>query len=117
MLSLLLVAAFVCGALSSLIGLPPLVGYLVAGFALNGFGVQVGSELQVVADLGVTLLLFTIGLKLKLKSLTRPVVWVGATLHMLLTVILFGAGIAIVSMAGLSTFATLDIKTAKPRHL
>jgi hypothetical protein len=32
-----------------------------------------------IANAGVTLLLFTIGLKLKIKSLIRPEVWAGAT--------------------------------------
>ena len=70
-----IIAAFVFGAASSRIGLPPLVGYLLAGFALNGIGVEGGEILSKIADVGVTLLLFTIGLKLKLKGLARPEVW------------------------------------------
>jgi predicted Kef-type K+ transport protein len=111
MIPILVVAAFVCGALVSTIGLPPLVGYLVAGFALNGLEIQGDETLQTIADAGVTLLLFTIGLKLRLKSLTSPVIWAGATLHMLLTIIFFGAGIGILSVIGLAAFAALDIKT------
>ena len=57
-----IIAAFVFGAGSSRIGLPPLVGYLIAGFALNGIGVDGGEILSKIADIGVTLLLFTIGL-------------------------------------------------------
>ena len=67
-----IVAAFICGSVSSRIGLPPLVGYLLAGFLLNSFGVEGGGTLEKIADAGVTLLLFTIGLKLKLKSLAKP---------------------------------------------
>ena len=78
----LIVAAFVLGSLASRIGLPPLVGYLLAGFALNGLGVEPGEHLEVIANAGVTLLLFTIGLKLKLSDLASPVVWAGATVHM-----------------------------------
>lgn len=58
-----IVAAFIFGATSSRIGLPPLVGYLIAGFVLNGFGIEGSYTLGKIADTGVTLLLFTIGLK------------------------------------------------------
>ena len=87
------IAAFVFGVASARIGLPPLVGYLTAGFVLNSFGVQGGETLERIADAGVTLLLFSIGLKLKLKSLAKPEVWAGATLHMLFTIVVFGGGL------------------------
>lgn len=35
-----IIAAFLFGAAAGRAGLPPLVGYLAAGFALNHFGVQ-----------------------------------------------------------------------------
>ena len=66
------------------IGLPPLVGFLAAGFFINfigpGFGmpVETGPILDYVAELGVLLLLFTIGLKLKLRQITEPQVIGGA---------------------------------------
>jgi glutathione-regulated potassium-efflux system ancillary protein KefC len=82
--------AFFCGFLARMIGLPPLVGFLAAGFILNGLGISGGATLQLVADLGVTVLLFTIGLKLKVQSLLKPEVWAGTTLHMLITIVLFG---------------------------
>jgi Kef-type K+ transport system membrane component KefB len=37
-----IIAAFIFGAAVSRIGLPPLVGYLIAGFFLNSFGVEGG---------------------------------------------------------------------------
>ena len=43
--------------------------------------------IEEIADLGVTLLLFTIGLKLKIKSLIRPEVWAGVFLDVLTIVI------------------------------
>ena len=64
--------AFSCGYLASRIGLPPLVVYLVAGFALSTQGYTSGPTIQGIADIGVTILLFTIGLKLKIKGLLRP---------------------------------------------
>ena len=63
--------AFVLGFLVRQVGLPPLVGFLAAGFVLNGLGFEGGETLQTFADLGVTLLLFSIGLKLRLRNLLR----------------------------------------------
>jgi glutathione-regulated potassium-efflux system ancillary protein KefC len=107
-----IIAAFVFGAVSSRIGLPPLVGYLIAGFILNGFGVEGGELLGKAADIGVTLLLFTIGLKLKLKSLARPEVWAGTPIHMLITVAVFCGGILVFGMAGIPYFDRLGWESA-----
>ena len=49
--------------------LPPLVGFLLAGFGLHAFGYQSNDVIVTLADLGVTLLFFTIGLKLDVKTL------------------------------------------------
>ncbi len=76
--------AFAFGALVRLIGLPPLVGFLLAGFGLNYFGAQGGDFLNEMADLGVTLLLFTIGLKLKVKDLLHTEVWATALGHLII---------------------------------
>ena len=79
--------AFVLGLLARFIGLPPLVGYLGAGFALAGLGARVGvgiEDSQIlahIAHLGVLLLLFTVGLKLKLGNLVRREVIGGGLLH------------------------------------
>ncbi len=100
--------AFVFGFAMRQVGLPPLVGFLIAGFVLNAMGAQGGLALEVIAELGVTLLLFSIGLKLRVQSLLRPEVWAGASLHMLVTVLVFGAGIYGLSAAGVSMFAGLD---------
>ena len=110
MLPVLIVAAFIFGALASRVGLPPLVGYLIAGFVLNTLDVEAGDNLDTIADIGVTMLLFSIGLKLKLKDLASPEVWAGATLHMLITVILFSLGLGLLSMLGLSALSGLDWK-------
>jgi predicted Kef-type K+ transport protein len=85
---------------------------LIAGFVLNSFGVQGSEILGKIADAGVTLLLFSIGLKLKFKSLTKPEVWAGATTHMLITVVVFGGGIWILGMSGTPYFPLLGWKTA-----
>ena len=62
-----LLCAFAMGFASKRIGLPPLVGFLTAGFLLNALGVENTEMLREISDLGVILLLFTIGLKLKVK--------------------------------------------------
>ena len=109
---LILILAFGCGYLASRVNLPPLVGYLVAGFILSTQGYESGPIIQQIADIGVTILLFSIGLKLKLKSLLKPEVWAGASLHMLITVTIFTVGIMGLSSAGLAFFADMNIMTA-----
>lgn len=109
---LIILLAFGCGYLASLINLPPLVGYLVAGFILSTQGYESGPGIQGIANIGVTILLFTIGLKLKIKTLFKPEVWAGATLHMLMTVVIFSIGLMGLSSAGLAFFADMSITTA-----
>ncbi len=106
-------SAFLFGFAVRQVGLPPMIGFLGAGFALHFFGVTEGSlALDSIADMGVMLLLFTIGLKLDLKSLAKPEVWAGTTIHMLLSVVFFGAVIMGVSTLGLATFAGMDLYQA-----
>jgi predicted Kef-type K+ transport protein len=81
--------AFFFGILISRIGLPPMVGFLVAGFAYNFAGLDAPDELQIVSDLGVTLLLFSIGLKLKLKDLAAAEVWGTSVTHVVLSTLFF----------------------------
>ena len=79
--------AFVLGLVARALALPPLIGYLAAGFALAAVGDRVGvgrldSEiLEHLAHLGVLMLLFTVGLKLKLGNLARREVIGGSLLH------------------------------------
>ncbi|NOR41586.1 MAG: potassium transporter Kef, partial [Gammaproteobacteria bacterium] len=104
--------ALVSGLLAVRLGLPPLVGYLIAGFILNTLGFVDHDRLVMVGNLGVTLLLFTIGLKLDVRSLLRPVIWAGTTLHMLVVIAAFGSGIYWLSLTGLAVFADVDIRIA-----
>jgi predicted Kef-type K+ transport protein len=104
--------ALIAGIMAVRFGLPPMVGYLLAGFVLNFSGIIDHDRLTMIGDLGVTLLLFTIGLKLDVRSLLRPVIWAGTTLHTLIVVALFGTGLYWLSLTGLSVFSGLDIKTA-----
>ncbi len=86
-----LLIAYFAGMLARTVGLPPLVGYLGTGFLLNALGAEYGQLLDQIADLGVTLLLFTIGLKIDLRSLLRFEVIGAGALHMLGIVAGFGA--------------------------
>ncbi|SHO59113.1 cation:proton antiporter family protein [Vibrio quintilis] len=104
--------AFMCGLGVKTAGLPPLVGFLIAGFALNALGVKEGGFLGVLADLGITLLLFSIGLKLKLRSLARPEVWGTATLHMMIVTALFSALVVLLSYTSLPLIGGLSVETA-----
>ncbi|MCP3902929.1 MAG: cation:proton antiporter [Planctomycetes bacterium] len=104
--------AFVFGFGMRMVRLPPLVGFLAAGFALKGFGVEGGATLDQVADLGVYLLLFGIGLKLDLKGLLRPEVWGVASAHMLVTTVVFGLGVFVVGLAGAGLLGGLGVAQA-----
>ncbi|MBE9535146.1 MAG: cation:proton antiporter, partial [Proteobacteria bacterium] len=102
--------AFLLGFLARLISLPPLVGFLATGFVLNYLGIASGEMLQKLADLGITLLLFTVGLKLNLKMLIRPQVWSVTALHISIIIALFGAAIFALALMGAPLFSGLDLK-------
>jgi glutathione-regulated potassium-efflux system ancillary protein KefC len=107
-----LALAFLLGFAARSTGLPPMVGFLIAGFLLNALGVQGSETIDKVGDFGVTLLLFTIGLKLKIKDLLRPEVWAGASAHASISVVVFGLVFYGLAIIGLSLFAGLDLPAA-----
>jgi len=100
--------AFVLGLLSRTVGLPPLVGFLVAGFLLNLQGIAGGDMLRKLSDLGITLLLFIVGLKLNLRMFARPQVWAVTGLHMTIIVPLFATAIYVVAALGAPFLSGLD---------
>jgi predicted Kef-type K+ transport protein len=104
--------AFALGLAARQLGLPALVGYLVAGFVLHTLDIDTGDTLSHFSEMGVTLLLFSIGLKLRVGSLVKPYIWGVASLHMGATVLLLGAALSGLSVLGLSLFADLDWRTA-----
>lgn len=99
--------AFLLGFAARMVKLPPLVGFLLAGFVLNGFGVEGGNLIEMIGDFGVQLLLFTIGLKLDLRNLAKPSVWGVTSIHMGSIVVLFGGLILVLTSTGLSLFTDL----------
>ena len=104
--------AFLMGFAARLIGLPPLIGFLATGFLLSTQGIVTGEVLQKLSDLGITLLLFSIGLKLDLRSLARPQVWGVASLHMLLITLLFAVLLMAFAAGGLPLVAGLELHSA-----
>jgi len=84
-LGLYLAAAVVGGLLATAVRLPPLVGYLAAGFALGALGVAEPDGLEFIAELGVVLLLFAIGLKYELRTLLRREIWLTTSVHLVLS--------------------------------
>ncbi len=107
-LSLVLLAALVAGLAAAALRLPPLVGFLVAGFALHGAGVPELPALDTISDLGVALLLFGIGLKLDVRVLIRREVWLTAVVHMSMTVALSLAYLAVLALIGIGLLGGQD---------
>ena len=101
---------FVCGLLAWAVRLPPLIGFLAAGFALHAAGVEHVDSLDLFADIGVTLMLFAIGLRLDLRALMDKAVWLTASAHVLVMT-LIGAGF-ITALGALGAFGPTDFSVA-----
>jgi len=86
---LIILAALICGLCSRALGLPALIGYLAAGFVLHEYDLQGGEILHTLSDIGITLLLFTIGLKLQPRELLKTRVWGTTLVHMVAMQLLF----------------------------
>ena len=106
------VIAFVFGFAVKQVGLPPLVGFLAAGFVLNYLDVEATELLYTLSDVGIILLLFSIGLKVQLKRLFQPQIWGTASVHMLIMVLFFGAAVFALSTAGFGYFSELSLPAA-----
>jgi predicted Kef-type K+ transport protein len=106
-----LVITFGLGGLAMAMRLPPLVGFLAAGFVINALDVGVLPELDVAADLGVTLLLFAIGLKLDVRILLRREVWLTTSVHMVGSVVLGSIALWLAAVAGAAMLAGQSMQT------
>ncbi|MBT8449146.1 MAG: cation:proton antiporter [Gammaproteobacteria bacterium] len=100
--------AFICGLLARMFALPPLIGFLFAGFFLHFVGVTASEHLETLSNLGITLMLFTIGLKLNVKDLLQPSIWAGTLGHMSIWIVAMGGLLFIPVGIGLSYFTDLD---------
>lgn len=106
-----LVITFGLGGLALALRLPPLVGFLAAGFVINALGVEDLPQLDILADLGVTLLLFAIGLKLDVRILLRREVWLTTSVHMLVSVVIGGAALWLAAVAGVAMLVGQSMQT------
>jgi len=104
--------AFILGFLAKRLDQPPLLGFLAAGFVLEFLGFRPDVALDELANIGVLLLLFTIGLKLDVKSVVRPEVWAVTTLHLLVSVALVTGLLTGLSALALGPFAGLGWEAA-----
>ena len=104
--------AFCFGLLAQQLALPPLIGFLLAGFVLNYAGLEATPMLDDLANLGITLMLFTIGLKLDLRTLIRKEVW-GSTLVQSSAWVALGiAALPVPTWLGVSHVFEVDLRTA-----
>ncbi len=89
---LLVVTAFGCGLVFQRLGQPVILGYIAAGIILGPHtgGVTVSSihEIELLAEIGVALLLFALGLEFSLKDLkpVKKVALIGTPIQMALTI-------------------------------
>lgn len=91
-------AALLCGLLLSRIKQPVVVGYIIAGVVLGPSVLELvgdGEELQLVAELGVLMLLFLIGMELSLRNFRR--IW---RMAMTIAGLQIGLGLAFAWMFG-----------------
>ena len=86
-------AAAVGGLLASILGQPILLGYLIAGLTIGPFGlglIKEYDEVEIVAELGVTFLLFSLGVSFSLGELqkVKNISLGGGGLQILLTIVI-----------------------------
>ncbi|PSR15485.1 sodium:calcium exchanger, partial [filamentous cyanobacterium CCP3] len=91
-------AATVGGFLASRLKQPVLLGYLLSGMLIGPAGlglITLEGDIEVLADIGVALLLFALGIEFSLKDLLRirAIALGGGSLQILLTIVL-GGGLA-----------------------
>src|SRR6266508_1843886 len=85
-LALVFLAALAAAYILNRLRQPPLIGYLLAGVLLGPHGlgfVQDVGTVEALAQVGVVLLLFTVGLELHLSSLRRlgSAVWIAGPIQ------------------------------------
>ncbi len=101
--------ALIFGVAAKKVGQAPLVGFLVAGFALAALGVDPGDALDDLANVGVLMLLFAIGLKLDIPSLLRPHIFAASLLHTAAMVLIGMALLYIPVVLEIGPFAGLSL--------
>ena len=98
-LILLVVSAFLSGLLMQRLGQPLILGYILTGIAFGpytgGFALTSVHEIELLAEIGVALLLFALGLEFSLKDLkpVKKIALIGTPIQILLTIAMgYGIG-------------------------
>ena len=100
---LLIIAALLCGLLLHRLGQPLILGYIAVGIILgpNTGGLTVSNihEIELLAEIGIALLLFALGLEFSLKDLkpVKMISIIGTPIQIVLTI---GMGMGIGHMMG-----------------
>ena len=127
-----LTAAATMGFAARKLGLPSVIGYLVTGLLVSPFTpgfVADNNQLALLADIGVVLLLFEVGIELDLRKITREqkgLLWgvpaqmgfgllVGTPIFLWLGIPIFGALLLSLSIAMSSSVVIVNI-TRSPRR-
>jgi CPA2 family monovalent cation:H+ antiporter-2 len=127
-----LTAAATMGFAARKLGLPSVIGYLVTGLLVSPFTpgfVADNNQLALLADIGVVLLLFEVGIELDLRKITREqkgLLWgvpaqmgfgllVGTPIFLWLGIPIFGALLISLSIAMSSSVVIVNI-TRSPRR-
>lgn len=127
-----LAAAATMGFLARKIGLPSVIGYLMTGLLVSPFTpgfVADSNQLALLADIGVVLLLFEVGIEIDLKRISREqgsLLWgvpaqvaigiaLGTPIFLFLDIPLFGALLLALSIAMSSSVVIVNI-TRSPRR-
>ena len=107
---LLIVAAFFCGLLLHRLGQPLILGYIAVGIILGPYtgGVTISNihEIELLAEIGIALLLFALGLEFSLKDLkpVKMIAILGTPIQIILTI---GLGMGIGHIMGLDWITSL----------
>src|SRR4051794_30333175 len=109
-IAIILVAALLGGFLAQRLKQPLLLGYIIAGVLVGPYtgGVTVTEihDIELLAEIGVALLLFALGMEFNLKKLqrVRAIAFFGTPIQMLLTI---GVGYAIGRLLGWSSYVSI----------
>lgn len=102
-LIIILVMALLCALIARRIGLPLILGYIAAGIILGpftgGLTVSTAHEIELLAEIGVALLLFVLGIEFSFKEL-RPVRWIALLGTPIQILICIGLGLGVGSLLG-----------------
>jgi CPA2 family monovalent cation:H+ antiporter-2 len=127
-----LMAAATSGLVARKVGLPAIVGYLLTGLLVSPFTpgfVADGNQLALLADIGVVLLLFEVGIEIDLRRIRNEhgaLLWasplqvivgtlLGTPVFLLLDIPLFGAALLALSLAMSSSVVIVNITRSRRR--